>query len=350
MNWQDYQKAVSAFFQSIGATTSIEAPLKGVRGTHNVDVLVRLKHFGIEVLWIVECKLWKTSVPKEKVLTLQQIVQDVGADRGFLMSESGFQAGTIKSASSSNITLSSLSELHEMAGEELMKLRLISVSVRLENLTRRYHTFIPWDKFSKLKPYQLVLESLPNLFTIRTELFKVYSDQFLVRLMTGTVKNIEEFIAASENIFTKAETEIKVIENTYNNDLSGGLKLFNQLKELTDRLISSASDIALAHDDPTKKDIIRLAAVKVMKKIGDVTIKLRAYTSNQSFPHFDRINGILIDHLYLDLVNEGLNASDVAKTSGNLQQAYSTFEKVFQPIIIPPVPNIPFPPPKKSDM
>jgi hypothetical protein len=349
MNWQDYQQAVAAFFQSLGATTSIEAPLHGVRGSHNVDVVVRLKHFGIDVLWIVECKLWKTSVPKEKVLALQQIVQDVGADRGFLMSESGFQSGTIKSANSSNISLSSLSDLRDMAFEELMKLRLRSVSVKLDDLTKRHYAFMPEDKFSNIKSMDIVLGSLANKLLIQTELFKVHGERFPVFLTTETVNNVKEFVEASERILTKAEEEISQIEEKYNQNLLTGLKLLVELKALTDQLIEITNEIAQTYTTPDKQDERRLAAVTVMKKIGDMIIDVRGYTTNTSLRYLHQVNRVLIDELYLDLMNDHLNPSDVAKTSDNLAKAYFEFESAFQPITIPPTPKISGQA-KKSDM
>jgi hypothetical protein len=61
--------------------------------------------------WVIECKAWKNNIPKEKVMALSAIVQDVGADRGFLLSEVGFQSGAIRAARTSNITLTSLEDL-----------------------------------------------------------------------------------------------------------------------------------------------------------------------------------------------------------------------------------------------
>jgi hypothetical protein len=37
----------------------------------------------IDIVWIVECKHWKTAVSKLHVLDLREIVSDIGADRGF---------------------------------------------------------------------------------------------------------------------------------------------------------------------------------------------------------------------------------------------------------------------------
>ena len=87
----------------------MEASVKGARADHKIDVWVVFKRFGLETKWVVECKFWNTSaVPIEKVLILKSIVEDVGADRGILISKSGFQSGAIRAAQSTNITLTSL--------------------------------------------------------------------------------------------------------------------------------------------------------------------------------------------------------------------------------------------------
>ena len=76
-----------------------------------MDVTVRSTQAGIWQLWVVECKCWRRSVSKQHVATLATVVQDVGADRGILLSETGFQPKAFRLASSSNITLTSLTKL-----------------------------------------------------------------------------------------------------------------------------------------------------------------------------------------------------------------------------------------------
>lgn len=341
MNWQDYQQAVSAFFRSIGATTSIEAPLNGVRGSHNVDVVVRLKHFGIDVLWIVECKLWKTSVPKEKVLALQQIVQDVGADRGFLMSESGFQAGAIKCAQTSNITLSSLSELQEMATEELLNLKLKAVSVKLEELTRRYYRFIPWPKYSKIKYVELAVEYLPKMFMIRLEIPKAFNGNFPVRLLSKTIDDLPDFLTECEYVFTVCEYEIEKVEKHYDEEYRIGSSLFENWHGLINQLVSLTKQIIDLTGDDDQQDKVRVKAAGIMKKIGNTTDKLSTYLLSDSERAFAAVNKSLIDGLYLDLLNENLKHEDLAKTNEALQKALSAFARDFQPINAPPAPNMP---------
>ena len=56
-------------------------------------------------------KRLRGPVNKLHVAALANIVQDVGTDRGILLSETGFQPGAMKLASFSNITQTSLTEL-----------------------------------------------------------------------------------------------------------------------------------------------------------------------------------------------------------------------------------------------
>lgn len=331
MNWNEYQQAVADFFTSIGATTEIDATVKGLRGSHKVDVLVKINHFGIDVIWIIECKLWKTSIPKEKILTLQQVVQDVGADRGLLMSESGFQSGAIRSTNSSNITLSSLSELKEISREELYKVKIKYISFKLNQLTNRYHAFIPWQSFNLIKPQNLIEKLLPSLFSIRMELFKVHNNTFPIQLFSTRISNKEEFIIACEDIFRRAEREIEKVEEHYNQNVDIALELFESLKKTICELLNASKDIVSNTGDYSKQNEIRIWAVDFVRKTGDLLFEIRSYTNNISFPSFKHIHEIVIDQLYIDLMNENLQKQDIDKTYENLHKAYSHFEESFKP-------------------
>ena len=110
-NWREYQEAVASFFRSLGYSAEVEASIEGVRGKHKVDVYVTFSQHGLAFNWVVECKLWDRPAEKANVVELQGIVSDLGADRGLLFSEAGFQSGAQRMARGSNITLiSSLTE------------------------------------------------------------------------------------------------------------------------------------------------------------------------------------------------------------------------------------------------
>jgi hypothetical protein len=86
---------------------------------------------GVRFQWVVECKAWKTNIPKEKVLALLSIVQDVGADKGFLLSETGFQSGAVRAASNTNITLTSIADLEAAARESMVQTTAAQLHWRL---------------------------------------------------------------------------------------------------------------------------------------------------------------------------------------------------------------------------
>jgi len=133
--WRQYQRDVAEHFQQLGFSVAVEEKIDGARGSHVVDVVARIEMFGVLVCWIVECKLWNRPVEKENVLSLFQIAQDVGADRAFLMSESGFQAGAVRHVINTNVTLASLDELNELSQQALTK--LIIGRLRREIFTAR---------------------------------------------------------------------------------------------------------------------------------------------------------------------------------------------------------------------
>lgn len=135
--WKDYQKEATSFFQSLGFDSKMEEVVEGVRGKHKVDVWVTGKLHGIPFRWVVECKDWKTNVPKEKVMALLSIIQDVGADRGFLLSETGFQSGAIRAVRDTNITLTNLIDLKDVTNESLQEKNKVNLNWRLYQLKKR---------------------------------------------------------------------------------------------------------------------------------------------------------------------------------------------------------------------
>src|SRR5690349_21642126 len=96
----------------------------GIRTTHDIDVLVKSHHVGFDVVWMIECKHWATKVTKLHVLALREIVADVGADRGILLAEAGFQSGAIEAASLTNVHVTSLANLRGTAHSEITTMRL----------------------------------------------------------------------------------------------------------------------------------------------------------------------------------------------------------------------------------
>jgi Restriction endonuclease len=162
-----------------------DTEIEGARGKHVVDVQVGFTAFGVEHLWVIECKLWRRRVPKERVLVLQEVVDDVGADRGFLLSESGFQSGAVTAARLSNITLTNLEDLRANAEADIQGLRwddlysrLVDCKSRLDSLTVVTERG-PGAGTSKLKPGVSSDEFLSSFGTT------AFLDRGLERARTG---------------------------------------------------------------------------------------------------------------------------------------------------------------------
>lgn len=136
--WEQYEHEAAGLLRELGFSTEVNASLTEANGAvHAIDVAARRTVAGVDLLWIVECKYWSKPVPIEKVLALRTLVLDLGADRGLLMSESGFQSGAIRTASQKNITLTSLDDLRADAADEILAARVAVAEKSLMDLALR---------------------------------------------------------------------------------------------------------------------------------------------------------------------------------------------------------------------
>jgi hypothetical protein len=144
MSWRNYQDGVADFFRQLGCQADVDFVVEGVRASHRIDVWVRFQRYGLNHHWAVECKKWTTPVPKEKVLALKALVDDVGADLGLLVSDSGFQPGAVAAARASNIVLTSLADLQENAEHELLLATLDALDRQATSLEIRLRRLFVW--------------------------------------------------------------------------------------------------------------------------------------------------------------------------------------------------------------
>ncbi|MFS2201996.1 restriction endonuclease [Pseudomonas sp. Pseusp3] len=139
-DWKKYQEDAADYFRALGMDAFTDTAVRGARSSHDVDVLVTSHYLGFDITWIVECKHWKTPVNKLHVLALREIVADVGADRGILLSESGFQSGAVEAANLTNIQVTSIKEISKSAGPSIYAMRLRDLFDRTGICKERY-----WD-------------------------------------------------------------------------------------------------------------------------------------------------------------------------------------------------------------
>jgi hypothetical protein len=195
--------------------------LDGARTSHDIDVVVRSHYVGFDVLWLVECKQWSVKVSKVHVLALRQIVIDVGADRGILLCEVGFQSGALEAANLTNVALMSLGELKTNCTQQVDAMRLRELFDRIQSCQERY-----WN-ISKKERIELGLRpdvGTPggyrgtNAIDIATELlskafrgtYPIKCDSFaaIVEGIPEVFKSVDEIVAVIEPLVSELESKL----------------------------------------------------------------------------------------------------------------------------------------------
>jgi len=77
----------------------------GSRGEYEIDASAEVLLGDVRLLFIVECKYWSSKVVQDVVLELVGKVQDLGANKGIIVSKEGFQLGAIRLARAHGIAL-----------------------------------------------------------------------------------------------------------------------------------------------------------------------------------------------------------------------------------------------------
>lgn len=205
--WKQYQQQSAAFFLRLGLNANIEHKVEGARAEHQIDVYVEGTYLGINFKWVVECKAWKSNISKEKVLALISIVDDIGADKGILLSEKGFQSGAIRSAEKSNIVLTSLADLAVTTGPSLGDAVVSRLYWRSSKVKDRLFQ-IKHQKYGQGLPSPLD-DILQNLVFLELPFRDAANGQFPLSVHVGTslhfLKSLDDFIVQADLLISEAE-------------------------------------------------------------------------------------------------------------------------------------------------
>lgn len=198
--WREYQLKAANFFKGLGFTANVEHQIEGARGIHKLDVFVEGDISGIPFKWVVECKDWKSNIPKEKVLALSSIILDIGAEKGFLLSETGFQSGAIRVAEKTNITLSSLADLKE-------EIRYDSIIGRLNwRLQKSRNRLRKLKRESGDEYFPLMAKELGELGILESVLEDAMSNEYPFTYQIGLeVESLEQLVKIAEDVLERAE-------------------------------------------------------------------------------------------------------------------------------------------------
>jgi restriction system protein len=226
-DWSAYQEEAAEFFRSLGLEATTNETIRGVRTDHDVDVVIRSRHAGFEITWIVECKHWKSRVSKLHVLGLREIVADTGADRGILLAENGFQSGAAEAAALTNVHLTSLAEARRESSVEVFSMRLTELYDRVEICRIRYweipkHVRIehglrpdaPEDGYSGAGVISLAEDLLRKAFRGTYPFEADYMWRHAVPRMSPTFDSVAALLAQLEPIIGELESKLDAVHGT----------------------------------------------------------------------------------------------------------------------------------------
>jgi len=114
----ELEKLVAELFRRKGYDVIHNIKLKGRSGVeHQIDVYAEYKCPLHLSRIIIECKAYDKPINKEIVMKLIQIVNDLGVDKGILITTSYFTPDAVSTAEGYNIELWDSAKLNELLGE-----------------------------------------------------------------------------------------------------------------------------------------------------------------------------------------------------------------------------------------
>jgi hypothetical protein len=150
-----WKTKLQSIFQKLDI--EVDKKIESVRGSVNVDVYATTGRIP-SALVICECKYWSSPVPQSVIHSFRTVVNDVGANYGFVISKNGFQKGAYIAANNSNVILVNWLEFLDYFKEEWIK----SMTLKVHLLNKDLQTYIGAgfpvffnDEYRNLSPEQL---------------------------------------------------------------------------------------------------------------------------------------------------------------------------------------------------
>ena len=155
-------------------------------------------------------------------MVLKSIVEDIGADRGILISKSGFQSGAINATEKTNITLTDFDRLKETAKEDLLLSLFHSLETRTTELKYVLHELFDYNNpcpgsliadlppeidedfiYSNIGQLSILENSFNRVSLKKPPYFVKYDDKTQKRFVGET---LEDFIKLATKIIFELET------------------------------------------------------------------------------------------------------------------------------------------------
>lgn len=131
------EQRVVALLRDAGLRPHMRKSIEGARGHHVFDVVVDMTALGLSGTWVIECKDWSRRVEKGIVRSFCEEVENAGADKGVMVSRSGYQSGCSAAVENRNVLLLTSGEFEDSVGVEIAWEQLRLARPRLDALVDR---------------------------------------------------------------------------------------------------------------------------------------------------------------------------------------------------------------------
>lgn len=116
-SWQALQTEVGRILHECGFDVEVEKKAQAVRGAVELDVYAEETVRGRKYAIVCECKYWKSRIPQNVVHGFRTVVQDIGANIGYIISMEGFQSGALSASDLTNLKLVTWQEFQDIFEE-----------------------------------------------------------------------------------------------------------------------------------------------------------------------------------------------------------------------------------------
>lgn len=120
-DWKELQKFVGQLFSECGFNAEVSKVVELVRGKKEIDVFAQDVESEYKPVILVECKFWNRPIDQEVIHSFRTVLNDYGANLGYIVSKVGFQQGCIDAAMKTNIKLVTLKDIENQYFERWKK-------------------------------------------------------------------------------------------------------------------------------------------------------------------------------------------------------------------------------------
>lgn len=270
LDWKQYESITKYIYETLGRQSGVKikgygsnCKVIGKSGVpHQIDILSTHSDGIHEYQTAIECKYWKDKINKDIVMKVSGIIEDVGINKGVIVSRSGFTHDGIEYAKHKNIGLVELREVEEKDFEgEPVKFDLGILELRTAITIHRPEIL------------SIAIDSVENS-QIEKEF---WNNKYIIRLSNGNEVPFANYIKEFQNELHLQYKVWQTISKSY--EISGGRLINEQINSSVNINVITFTGILKKID---KNSNLRFTLVDQVWLIMKSLFEKRTFTFSES--------------------------------------------------------------------